>query len=129
MTTKAIETDLAPAAIGPYSQGILAGDTLFVSGQLGMDPNSGELIGDDLASQSRQALANVREIVTASGLALQDITAVDVYLTDMASFMEFNQIYEAFFDDHRPARAVIEVRALPKGGCVEIKCIAVKSSG
>jgi 2-iminobutanoate/2-iminopropanoate deaminase len=127
VTTQVINTEKAPAAIGPYSQGILAGGILFVSGQLGMDPASGELVGEDLASQTRQALANLNQIVKASGLSLKDIAAVDVFLTDMAQFAEFNQIYEDFIGDHRPARAVIEVSALPKGGCVEIKGIVVKS--
>ncbi len=123
MAHKAIRTDKAPAAIGPYSQGIAAGPWLFVSGQLGMDPDSGELVSPDLAAQSRQALQNLRQIVMAGGGDLTDVVAVDVFLTDMGSFAEFNGIYQEFFSEHRPARAVVEVSALPREACVEIKCI------
>jgi len=123
MGHKVIQTDKAPAAIGPYSQGIAAGPWLFVSGQLGMDPDSGELVDPDLSAQSRQALENLRQIVMAGGGDLTDVVAVDVFLTDMGTFAEFNEIYQEFFSEHRPARAVVEVSALPKQACVEIKCI------
>ena len=123
MAIQAIKTDLAPAAIGPYSQGISAGSFHFVSGQLGLDPQTGELVSDDLAGQTRQALENLKQIIEAAGCSLNQVVAVDVFLTDMGNFLEFNAIYEAFFEGHKPARAVVEVSALPKGGCVEIKCI------
>ena len=123
MAHKVVQTDKAPAAIGPYSQGIAAGFWLFVSGQLGMDPDSGELMGSDISSQSRQALENLRQIVIAGGGDLTDVVTVDVFLTDMGTFAEFNEIYQEFFSEHRPVRAVVEVSALPKGACVEIKCI------
>ena len=124
MTLSIVKTDKAPAAIGPYSQGISAGPWRFVSGQLGMNPQTGELVADDLASQARQALKNLKQIVIASGCTLEQVTAVDVYLIDMNKFAEFNKIYEEFFTEHRPARAVVEVSALPKGAVVEIKCLA-----
>ena len=124
MTLTTVKTDKAPAAIGPYSQGISAGPWRFVSGQLGMNPQTGELVADDLASQARQALRNLEQIVIAGGCTLEQVTAVDVYLTDMNKFAEFNKIYEEFFTEHRPARAVVEVSALPKGAVVEIKCLA-----
>ncbi|MFP4350119.1 MAG: RidA family protein [Desulfococcaceae bacterium] len=124
MTLKAIHTDKAPAAIGPYSQAISAGPLLFVSGQLGLDPSTGDFVGTDLTSQAKQALTNLREILRAAGGDLADVTAVDVFLADMTKFTEFNAVYETFFTDHRPARAVVEVSGLPKGGRVEIKCIA-----
>lgn len=123
MTLKAVHTDKAPPAIGPYSQAIAAGPWRFVSGQIGMNPQTGELVGNDLASQARQVLQNLGQIVAACGCALEQIAAVDVYLTDMGKFAEFNQIYEAFFGEHRPARAVVEVSALPKGAVVEVKCV------
>ncbi len=125
MEKEVIRTDKAPAAIGPYSQGIAASPFLFVSGQLGLDPVSGELAGRDLDAQARQALDNLREIVRAGGGDLNDVTAVDVYLTDMSKFAEFNAIYAEYFVAHKPARAVVQVCALPKGACVEIKCIVV----
>ena len=123
MALKRIETDKAPAAIGPYSQGISAGSWHFISGQLGMNPATGELVGPDLESQAKQALKNLQQIVEAGGCTLNDVVAVDVFLTNMGEFAVFNGIYEAFFKGHKPARAVVEVRALPKGACVEMKCI------
>jgi 2-iminobutanoate/2-iminopropanoate deaminase len=123
MGLKIIETKKAPAAIGPYSQGISAGPWHFVSGQLGLDPATGELVSEDLAGQARQALKNLQQVVEASGCTLNDVVAVDVFLTDMGEFAAFNGIYQAYFSAHKPARAVVEVRALPKGACVEIKCI------
>ena len=124
MAHKAIKTDQAPGAVGPYSQGIAASPWLFVSGQLGLDPKTGEFAGSDLASQARQAMENLKQIVLAAGYALNQVVAVDVFLTDMGDFVEFNGIYENYFSEHRPARAAIEVSALPKGGLVEVKCIA-----
>lgn len=119
-----IQTNEAPAAIGPYSQGIVAGDLVFVSGQLGLDPQTGELKGADLESQARQALSNLQAVLKAAQCDLNHVTAVDVYLTDMGTFAEFNAIYESYFDTHKPARAVVGVASLPKNGRVEIKCIA-----
>lgn len=119
-----IQTKEAPAAIGPYSQGIVAGDLVFVSGQLGLDPESGEMKGADLDSQARQALSNLQAVLKAAECDLRHVTAVDVYLTDMGNFAEFNAIYESYFDTHKPARAVVGVKSLPKNGLVEIKCMA-----
>ena len=126
MQPEVIQTDSAPAAIGPYSQGMAAGPMIFVSGQLGMNPGTGELVGEDVASQARQALENLRQVLSAAGAQLAQVAAVDVFLTDMNDFIEFNGIYESFFADHKPARAVVAVRALPKAACVEIKCMAVR---
>jgi len=123
MAHKVIETDQAPGAVGPYSQGIVAGNWLFVSGQLGLDPKTGEFAGEDFASQARQAMENLKQIVLAAGYNLNQVAAVDVFLADMGDFVEFNGIYEKYFSEHRPARAAIEVSALPKGGLVEIKCM------
>ena len=125
MTLRTVHTEKAPAAIGPYSQAVIAPPFVFVSGQLGMDPSTGNLVGDDLASQARQALENVKQILVASGSSLEQTTAVEVFLTDMGKFLDFNAIYAEYFSTHKPARAAIEVSALPKGGCVEIKCTAV----
>ena len=124
MKGKTIQTDKAPAAIGPYSQGIKLGSLLFVSGQIGMHPETGELVSPDFAPQVRQTLENLMHVVKAAGGDLDQVVAVDVYLTDMGKFAEFNGIYQEYFAEHRPARAVIAVCALPKGASVEIKCIA-----
>jgi 2-iminobutanoate/2-iminopropanoate deaminase len=124
MKCKVVQTDRAPAAIGPYSQGIAAAPWLFVSGQLGIQPETGELVSPDFVPQARQALENLRQIVLAAGSDLNQVTAVDVYVTNIEDFAEFNKIYAEYFSEHRPARAVVEVSALPKGASVEIKCIA-----
>ena len=124
MECKVVQTDRAPAAIGPYSQGIAATPWLFVSGQLGIKPETGELVSPDFAPQARQALENLRKIVLAAGSNLNQVTAVDVFVTNIENFAEFNKIYVEYFSEHRPARAVVEVSALPKGALVEIKCIA-----
>ncbi|MCP3955598.1 MAG: RidA family protein [Desulfobacterales bacterium] len=129
MQPEVIQTDKAPAAIGPYSQGIASGALIFVSGQLGMLPETGELMGDTVDTQARQALENLSQVLGAAGAGLEQVAAVDVFLTDMDDFAVFNEIYESFFSDHKPARAVVAVRALPKGGCVEIKCVAVRTNG
>ena len=124
MKCNVIQTDQAPSAIGPYSQGIAVGSWLFVSGQLGMGPQTGELVSSDFGLQARQALENLRQIVLAAGCDLNCVTAVDVFVTDMENFAEFNGIYTEYFSEHRPARAVVEVSALPKGAKVEVKCVA-----
>jgi 2-iminobutanoate/2-iminopropanoate deaminase len=125
MALRTVQTDSAPAAIGPYSQAVVAPPFVFVSGQLGLDPTTGELVGDDLKSQAKQALENIKQVLTAAGSRLEQVTAVEVFLTDMDDFADFNTIYADYFSTHKPARAAIAVRALPKGGCVEIKCTAL----
>ena len=124
MTCKVIQTDRAPAAIGPYSQGIAVASWLFVSGQLGIQPETGELVGSDFVPQAKQALENLFQIVLAAGYNLDQVVAVDVFVTDLNNFADFNDIYADYFSEHRPARAVVEVSRLPKDACVEIKCIA-----
>jgi 2-iminobutanoate/2-iminopropanoate deaminase len=124
MKLKAFNTDSAPAAIGPYSQAMIAGQMVFISGQLGMDPKTGEMVSNDLKSQAGQAMENLRNIIIGAGLTLENVVSVDVFLTDMTDFADFNGIYQKYFTEHKPARAVVAVKALPKGGCVEIKCVA-----
>lgn len=124
MTCKVIQTDRAPAAIGPYSQGIIAAPWLFVSGQLGILPESGELISADFLPQAKQAIENLLQIVRAAGCDLKHIVAVDVFVTDLGNFAAFNKIYAEYFSEHRPARAVVQVSRLPKDACIEIKCTA-----
>ena len=127
MTCKVIQTERAPKAIGPYSQGIVAAPWLFVSGQLGMLPETGDLVGADFSPQARQALENLLQIVKAAGYASTDVVAVDVFVTDLNHFAAFNDIYAEYFSAHRPARAVVEVRRLPKDANIEIKCIACRT--
>jgi 2-iminobutanoate/2-iminopropanoate deaminase len=125
MSMQTVQTDNAPAAIGPYSQAVLAPPFVFVSGQLGLDPATGELVGQELERQARQALDNLSQILLAAGSSLEQTTAVEVFLTDMDQFAAFNAIHAEYFTSHKPARAAIEVSALPKGACVEIKCTAL----
>ncbi|WP_028587561.1 Rid family detoxifying hydrolase [Desulfocurvus vexinensis] len=120
-----IETDKAAAAVGPYSQAVDTGALVFVSGQLGLAPGTGEM-APGFAAQTRQALDNLRAILGAAGLGLDAVAVVEVFLTDMGAFPEFNAIYAEFFSGHKPARAVVEVSALPKGGLVEVKCTAAR---
>jgi len=121
---KTIKTHLAPAAIGPYSQGVISEGFIFVSGQLGLHPQTGELVGDDFEAQARRSLENLKLIVQEAGSDLHRVVSVDVFLTDLKNFQVFNEIYQSYFTEHLPARAVIEISALPKGALIEIKCIA-----
>jgi 2-iminobutanoate/2-iminopropanoate deaminase len=124
MSCKVIQTERAPAAIGPYSQAIEVDGLVFVSGQIGLRPDTGEMISDDFGEQATQVLTNMNEVLLAAGCSKTDVVAVDVFLTDMGQFGAFNRIYEQYFVDHKPARAVVEVSALPRGAKVELKCIA-----
>jgi 2-iminobutanoate/2-iminopropanoate deaminase len=123
-----IATDKAPAAVGPYSQAVRAGGFLYVSGQLGLVPATGQFAGADFEAQARQALSNMGAILTEAECATADIVSVDVFVTDLANFKLFNGIYDEFMAGHRPARAAVQVSALPLGGIVEIKCVALARS-
>ncbi len=125
MSVETIRTDKAPAAIGPYSQAVRANGFVFVSGQIPIDPGSGEIVSGGFEQQARQSLENLKQILIASGAGLEKVVAVDVFVTDINKFAAFNMVYEEFFSAHKPARAVVEVNGLPKGVMVEVKCIAV----
>ena len=123
----AISTPNAPAAIGPYSQGIQAGSTLFVSGQLPIDPATGAFAGEDIASQTRQSLTNIKNILAAAGASMNDVVKTTVMLKNIGDFAAMNDVYAEFFTEPFPARAAYQVAALPKDALVEIECIAVKA--
>ncbi len=123
MEKKAIKTSKAPGAVGPYSQGIRAGDLIFVSGQLPANAE-GVLIIDDIAAATRHTLENVNAVLSAAGAQMNDVVKATVFLTDMGDFSAMNKVYGEFFSDPFPARACIEVAALPKGAQVEIEVIA-----
>jgi 2-iminobutanoate/2-iminopropanoate deaminase len=118
-----IQTDSAPAAVGPYSQAIRTGDLLFVSGQIPLDPSSGELVKQDAPGQARRCLENVAAICEAAGTSLATAVRVTVWLTDMRDFAQVNEAYAEFFESDPPARVAIEVVALPKGADVEVDAI------
>lgn len=125
MNNKAIATSNAPAAIGPYSQAISAeGVSINVSGQLPIDPATGEFAGDDIASQTRQSLTNMQNILAEAGATMADVVETTVLLTDIAEFGAMNEVYAEFFAEPFPARAAFAVVALPKGAKVEIKAVA-----
>ena len=120
-----IHTDSAPAAVGPYSQAIMAGNLLFTSGQLGLVPETG-MLPESVEAQAEQSLKNIGAILEASGLGKTDVVKTTVFIRDMNDFAAVNRIYAAFFGDHKPARSCVEVARLPKDGLVEIEAVAVK---
>lgn len=124
MKKEAVKTQKAPAAIGPYSQAVRAGGLLFVSGQLPLDPVSGAMAAADVAGQTRKALENLGEILRAAGAEYGDVVKTTVFMTDLGRFAEMNGVYAEFFRDTPPARAAVQVVALPKGALVEIEALA-----
>lgn len=122
---KVVITDQAPAAIGPYSVGIIGGGFLFTAGQLGIDPQTGNLVEGGIEAQTRQALKNLSAILQASGTSLQNVVKTTVFLQDMKDFALMNAVYGEFFVDQPPARSAIQVAALPKNGMVEIEAVAM----
>ena len=121
-----IYTPHAPAAIGPYSQAMQAGNMLFVSGQIPIDPATGEFAGSDIVAQTTQSLTNVKNILEAAGYTLNDVVKTTVLLADIADFAAMNGVYATFFCDNKPARAAFAVKDLPRGALVEIEAIACK---
>lgn len=126
MMKKAIHTNNAPAAIGPYSQAIEANGMIFVSGQLPIDPATGAFAGEDIAAQTRQSLTNIKNILAEAGAGMEDVVKTTVLLKNIADFTAMNEVYAEFFTGDCPARAAFEVAALPKNALVEIEAIACK---
>ena len=126
MSKIAIHTDNAPAAIGPYSQAIEAGNTIYVSGQLPIDPATGAFAGEDIAAQTRQSLNNIKAILAEAGADMSNVVKATVLLADIADFAAMNAVYAEFFTAPFPARAAFQAAALPKNALVEIECVAVK---
>lgn len=125
MSRQIIHTDSAPAAIGPYSQAVKAGNTVYLSGQIPLDPATMELVSDDVAAQARQVFNNLAAVCDAAGGSLSKIVRVGIYLTDLARFAEVNAVMAEFFDAPYPARSTIEVSALPRGARVEVDAVMV----
>ena len=122
---QAIATKNAPAAIGPYSQGIKAVKTIYVSGQIPIDPATGEFAGQDIETQTRQSLTNIKNILKEAGADMSDVVKTTVLLNDIADFAAMNKVYAEFFTEPYPARAAFQVAAIPKGALVEIEAVAV----
>lgn len=121
-----IQTEKAPAAVGPYSQGVRVDELVFTSGQLSFVPETGELIIDDIKKATRQALENVKAVLEAGGASLETVIKVTVFVKDMENFSLINEVYSEYFINHKPARSLVEVARLPKDGVIEIEAIAVK---
>ncbi len=124
MAVKEVKTSNAPGAIGPYSQAVTAGGFLFVSGQIPINPETGELVAGPGADQARRVLLNLKAVVEAGGASMRDIVKTTVYLTDLSDFAAVNEVYGEFFTEPYPARATVEVSSLPKGVAVEIDAVA-----
>ena len=126
MITKKIESSNALAAIGPYSQAIRAGNTIYLSGQIGLDPKTGQIVEGGIEAQTRQALENIKAVLFAAELNLTSIVKTEVYLTDMADFAKMNEIYATYFAEPYPARVTVAVKQLPKDAKVEIAATAME---
>lgn len=124
---EAVTCENAPKAIGPYSVAIVTGELIFVSGQLGLDPISGNLVEGGIQAQTQQALTNLKAILEASGSSLENVVKTTVFLQDMGEFSLMNSVYAQFFSQTPPARSAVQVAALPKAGLVEIEAIAIRS--
>ncbi|AOT72779.1 RidA family protein [Geosporobacter ferrireducens] len=125
MNKTMIQTQNAPAAIGPYAQAVRVGDLIFTSGQLPVDPATGELLTDDIQAETRQCLENVKAILEAAGSSLEQAVKLTVFIKDMDQFSKINEVYANYFPGGKPARSCVEVARLPKDANIEIEAIAV----
>jgi len=125
MEFRHVSTDKAPAAIGPYSQAVVAGDFVFCSGQIPINPVTGEMVNKGIAEATEQVLKNLTALLEDSGSSIGNIVKITVYLTDMNNFKEMNDVYEKYFASSKPARVCVEVSGLPKGSIVEADAIAI----
>lgn len=124
MSVKTVSTPQAPAAIGPYSQATIAGGFLFTAGQIPLDPATGELVAGDVVAQTQQVLRNLEAVLVAAGAQWKDVVKTTVFLTDMADFPKFNDVYASVLGEARPARSTVQVSALPRGVNVEVELVA-----
>ena len=124
MTVRAVSTEHAPAAIGPYSQGIVANGLLFTAGQIALDPRTGNFVAGDVVAQTRQVMANLAAVLSSAGASWSDVVKTTVFLVDLNDFRVVNEIYGSILGDARPARSTVQVAALPRGALVEIDLVA-----
>ena len=122
-----IETNKAPAAIGPYSQATVFGDLIFTSGQIPLSPETGEIVGDDITSQTQQVMKNIAGLLEAAGSDFSHVLKTTCFITDMANFSALNEVYASYFTSKKPARSCVAVKQLPRNALVEIETIAVVS--
>ena len=122
---KIIQTDRAPKAIGPYSQGIQAGNLFFLSGQIALDPKTGEMVAGDVRQQTQQVLENIKGLLESQGLDMRDVIKVTIFLKEMGNFNQVNDVYAAYFSSSPPARSTVEVARLPRNAEIEIEAIAL----
>jgi reactive intermediate/imine deaminase len=125
MARTSVFTDQAPKAIGPYSQAIRAGDTVYLSGQIPLDPKTGELVKGDIQQEARRAFDNLKAVAAAAGDGLQQVVRVTIYLTDLGDFAKVNEVMAGYFQEPYPARATVGVAALPRGARIEIDAVMV----
>ena len=125
MTRSTIQTDLAPAAIGPYSQGVAAGGFVFTAGQIGLDPATGTMVEGGVVAQAVQAISNLEAVLAAGGCSLSDVVKTTLFVADMRDFAAVNGVYDSRFDAPYPARSTVEAAALPAGALFEIDAVAV----
>jgi 2-iminobutanoate/2-iminopropanoate deaminase len=126
---KIISTTEAPAALGPYSQAVRAGSTVYCAGQIPLDPKSGQIVSQDITEQTRRVLDNVTAVLQAEGLTFENIVKTTIFLIDLADFQTVNEVYGSYFEKDPPARSTVQVAALPKGARVEIEAIAIADDG
>ncbi|MFV0388856.1 MAG: RidA family protein [Pyrinomonadaceae bacterium] len=124
MINEVISTEDAPGAIGPYSQAIKCGEQLFLSGQIPIDPATGEFVSEDVSEQTEQVLKNMSKVLEAGGASFETVVKTTVFLADMGDFAAMNEVYSKYFVSNKPARSTVQAAALPKGARVEIDCIA-----
>jgi 2-iminobutanoate/2-iminopropanoate deaminase len=122
-----VTTKDAPAAIGPYTQAVIAGDFVFASGQIPLDPETMEIVGDDVKAQTDRVLRSLAAVLEEAGVSLSKVVKSTVYLANISDFQAMNEVYAKHFGEHRPARAALQAGALPKGALVEIEAIAIRS--
>ena len=125
MSVRIVHTDKAPAAIGPYSQGIVAGNFLFTAGQIALDPATGQIVQGDVTAQTERVLTNLTAVLESAGTSWADVVKTTVYLQDMADFPRVNEVYGRMIGDARPARSTVQVSGLPRGVLVEIDAVAM----
>ena len=126
---RVVQTEKAPRAIGPYSQAIISGDLVFASGQIPLDPRTGEFVSDDISEQTGQVLKNIQAVLESAGSSLDEVVKTTVFLADMNDFGAMNEVYARYFSDSPPARSTVQAAGLPRGARVEIDVIARLGNG